>query len=414
MKIRHLRTKIVLIGIPLLLLGFASLYAASNVFLLPGFQKIENNEAINNVNRAVDELNSRVSQLDQKASDWSNWDDSYQFVKDHNKAYIDSNLQNESLAILGIDYMLFFNSSNQLVEMKHIQLDSSDLPSLPLDQGMKDIFGPTSPLLQHSTITDAHKGVVNTPEGIIMIASRPILTSEVTGPSRGTLVFAQYLDASDEQVLANLTHLKLTYLPSNSLAVTKSVPVYPSKTAKGTQWVSLLSDTQARAFASIPDIYGKPSLAVQVDLGRSISQQGHNSMQTFLLASFLVGLLIIIVTSSVLNRLIVNRLLRLSSQLQELKDVQDSTKAVTVSGNDEIASLGSDINSLLARLHNTYDLKQTNTTLEQQVNERTKELDDQLDQMKRTNSLMVDRELRMKELKQQNAKLRSQLGDDSP
>jgi len=412
MKIRHLRTKIVLVSIPLLLLGFTSLYATSNVFLLPGFQKIEDEAAINNVNRAVDALNSNVSQLDQKASDWSNWDDTYAFVKDHNKKYVDSNLQNESLANLGIDYMLFFNSSNQLVAMKHVQFDSPDLPSIPLDQGMKDLFGPTSPLLQHSTITDVHKGVVNTPEGIIMIASRPILTSQVTGPSRGTLVFAQYLNASAQRELADLTHLKLTYLPSSNLAVTKSVPVYPSRTSKGTQWVSLLSDTQARAFASIPDIYGKPSLSVQVDLGRSISQQGRNSMRAFLLAAFLVGLLIIIVTSSVLNRLIVNRLLRLSSQLQELKDDQDSAKAVSVIGNDEIAGLGSDINDLLARLHNTYDLKQTNSTLEQQVTERTKALDDQLDQMKRTNGLMIDRELRMKDLKQQNAKLRTRLGDD--
>ena len=414
MKIRHLRTKIVLVSIPLLLLGFASLYVASTVFLLPGFQNIENKAAINNVNRAIDALNSHVSQLDQKASDWSIWDDTYGFMKDHNEKYIASNLSNQSLANLGIDYMLFFNSSNQLVEMKHVQLDSPDLPFLPLDQGMKDLFGPTSPLLQHSTLTDVHKGVVNTPEGIIMIASRPILTSQATGPSRGTLVFAQYIHANDEQALANLTHLKLTYLPSNNLAVTKSVPVYPSKTSKGTQWVSLLSDTQARAFASIPDIYGKPSLAVQVDLGRSISQQGRKSLQTFLLASFLVGLLIIIVTSSVLDWLIANRLRLLSSQLQELKDVQNSTKTVAVIGNDEITSLGSDINDLLTRLHNTYDLKQTNSTLERQVIERTKALDGQLDQMKRTNGLMIDRELRMKELKQQNATLRARLGDDSP
>lgn len=409
MKIRHLRTEIAIVSIPLLLLCIASLYAASNVFLLPGFQQIENKAAINNVNRAVDALDSRVSQLDQKASDWSNWDDTYDFIKDHNKKYIASNLQNESLANLGIDYMLFFNSSNKLVEMKHVQLDSPDLPSLPLDQGMKDLFGPTSPLLQHSTITDVHKGVVNTPEGIIMIASRPILTSQITGPSRGTLVFAQYLDASVQQQLADLTHLKLTYLPSNNLAVTKSVPVYPSKTSKGTQWVSLLSDTQARAFASIPDIYGKPSLSVQADLGRSISQQGRNSMQTFLLSSFLVGLLFIVVTSSILNRLIVKRLLSLSRQLLDLDDVQHSIKAVVVSGNDEISSLGTTINDLLTRLHNTQDLKQTNSTLEQKAIERTKELDDQLDQMKRTNSLMVDRELKMRALKEEIAALKAKL-----
>jgi len=190
-------------------------------FYCPVFRKSRTRKPSRDANRAVDALNSRIIQLDQKTSDWSNWDDTYRFVKDHNKAYIASNLQNESLANLGIDYMLFFNSNNQLVEMKHVQIDSPDLPSLPLDQGMKDLFGPTSPLLQHSTIIDVHNGVVNIPEGIIMIASRPILTSQVTGPSRGTLVFAQYLNASAQRELADLTHLKLTYLPFQQLGGNK-------------------------------------------------------------------------------------------------------------------------------------------------------------------------------------------------
>jgi predicted nucleic acid-binding Zn-ribbon protein len=70
------------------------------------------------------------------------------------------------------------------------------------------------------------------------------------------------------------------------------------------------------------------------------------------------------------------------------------------------------VTDLLIRLHKTHNLRQTNSTLEQKVDERTKELDNQLDQMKRANGLMINRELRMKELKQQNAKLRARLGDD--
>jgi sensor domain CHASE-containing protein len=414
MKIRHLRTKLVLVGLPILLLGALAVYAASNMFILPGFQKIENDSAIKNANRAVDALSYRITQLDQKTSDWSNWDDTYAFVNDHNKRYITDNLTDDSLTNLGINYMLFYNASNQLVEMKHVQSDSSNQQSLALDQAMKEIFRPDSPLLRYTTNSDGHKGIVDTPEGIVMIVSRPILTSMATGPSRGSIVLAESLDAPAQQELADQTQLKLTFLSASDASVTKSVPAYPSIKSKGNQWVSLLSDTQAQAFAIIPDIYGKPSLSVRVDLARTISQQGRNSMRDFMLAAFLIGLFIIIAMSLLLNRLVVDRILGLSSQLTDLKDVQDSLRAVTVRGSDELASLGIVINGLLVRLHNTQDLEQTNLTLEQKVTERTKELDGQLDQMKRTNDIMIDRELRMKELKQQNAKLREQLGDDLP
>jgi len=385
----------------------------SSFLIIPGFQKIENDSSIEAANRAVDAINNRVSQLNLKASDWANWDDTYDFMKDHNKKYISSNLQNQTLANLGIDYMMFFDTNNKMLDMKHVNIDSPDLPSLPLEQGVKDLFGQDSLLLKHSSLTDDHAGIIDTPQGIIMITSRPILTSNVEGPSRGTLVFAQYLDASVQQELADLTHLKLTYLPANDSVVTKSVPAYTTHTSRGTQWVSQLSDTRARAYASILDIYGKPSIATQVDLARTISQQGVSSMNTSRLFTLLAGLLIVITTAILLNWLIVSRIIDLSRRVAGLKDVQDSSQTVVVSGNDELSCLGAAINDLLVRLHNTYDLRQANTTLEEKVTARTKELDDQLEQMKRTNDLMIDRELKMKELKQQNAKLRAENGDDS-
>jgi sensor domain CHASE-containing protein len=414
MKIRHLRTKIILASLPILFLGGLAFFVTSNLLILPGFQKIENKSAINNASRAVDALNNSVYQLNVKVSDWASWDETYNFAKDHNKAYIASNLGSEALGNLEIDYMLFFDEKDQLIEMKHVDIDSPDLPSLPLEQGVKDLFKPGSELLQHSTITDVHKGVVSTPEGIMAVASRPILNTQGEGPSRGSIVFIRLLDEDDQQTLADLTHLKLSYLLASDASVAKSIPSYPSKTTQGNKWVSLLSNTQARAYAIIPDIYGKPTIAVRVDQPRTISGQGQSSMRTFELFTLLAGLLIIITTAILLNWLVVARILGLSKQVVDLRDIQGSTKAVTVSGNDEVTSLGAAINDLLARLHNTYDLRQENLTLEQKVAERTKDLDDQLDRTKRLNAMMVDREIRMKGLKEENAKLRDQLGEGKP
>lgn len=412
MKIKHLRTKLFLTGVPILLLGSLGFYAASSLLLLPGFQKIEDEAAISDASRAVDALSNRINQLDQKSSDWSNWDDAYEFISDHNKKFINANLGNESIANLGIEYMLFYDANHRLVEGRHVQIDDPELRSRPLDAGMTALLSPDSPLLRHANTEDAHKGVVRIPEGLVMLVSRPILNSQSEGPVRGSLIFAQFLGTAAQKELSELTHLELTYLPANNEVVTKSVPAFSTEGAEGTKWVGRISNMRAQAFAIIPDIYGERSLAVKAELNRTISQYGRSSLNTFMLAALFVALAMIIMTALLLNSFIVTRIIGLSRQLSDIKDVQDSTKKVAVSGSDELTDLGAAINGLLARLHKTYDLEQANTTLEQQVRERTKELVDQLAQTKRINDLMIDRELRMKELKEQNANLRSKSGDN--
>jgi len=122
MKIRNLRTKLVLSSLPILLVGGLAYYMISSFLIIPGFQKIENDSSIEAANRAVDAINNRVSQLNLKASDWANWDDTYDFMKDHNKKYISSNLQNQTLANLGIDYMMFFDTNKKMLDMKHVNI----------------------------------------------------------------------------------------------------------------------------------------------------------------------------------------------------------------------------------------------------------------------------------------------------
>jgi sensor domain CHASE-containing protein len=414
MKIRHLRTKIILMGFPILLSVVLAFYVASVMLILPGFQKIENDSAMKSASRAADALAERLNQLNQKASTWGNSDESYAFMKDHNKTYIENELGNSTLDYLRIDYMLFFDTNGHLVEMKHVNINDPGLPSLPLGQGIKDLFAPNSPLLQHASLTDVHKGALVTPDGMAEIVSRPIINSEGEGPSRGSVVFVKNMDKDVVQEMTDITHLNLTFLSSSDSSVTQSVPAFPSKTVKGTQWLSLVSGSQTQAFSILTDALGKPSLAVRVDIARTISQEGTASIRTFLLVSFLVGTLLLIATTLMLNKVVVSRVLGLSKQLAGLKDVENPDKSVAVSGHDEISSLGTAINDLLARIHSTYDLRQTNSTLEQKVSEHTKELDDQLDQMKRMNDLMVDREIRMRELKHQNAKLRAKIGEDLP
>src|SRR5476651_1113909 len=75
----------------------------ATVYLIQSeYIKLEADNVKKDTARTVDALGSRVDQLALKIPDWSSWDDTYQFITDHNHAYIESNLQNSALQNLTI------------------------------------------------------------------------------------------------------------------------------------------------------------------------------------------------------------------------------------------------------------------------------------------------------------------------
>lgn len=67
--------------------------------------------------------------------------------------------------------------------------------------------------------TDSAKGLIMLPEGPLLFASCPILTSNVDGPIRGTFIFARYLDEPLIQVLSDNILLPLQISSLNETKV---------------------------------------------------------------------------------------------------------------------------------------------------------------------------------------------------
>jgi len=59
-----------------------------------------------------------ASELDRLAAvcgDWAPWDDTFHFVKQHDSAYIRSNLGESTLSNLGVDFMVFVDASGRIL-----------------------------------------------------------------------------------------------------------------------------------------------------------------------------------------------------------------------------------------------------------------------------------------------------------
>jgi len=108
--------------------------------------------------------------------------------------------------------------------------------------------------------------------------------------------------------------------------------------------------------------------------------------------------------------MIVRRLSRLSRQVENIGTVNSNLVQVNVAGRDELSKLGGTINSMLKRLYESRFLEERNIKLNEKVAHATEELEQerkqlrtQLAEAQRINQIMVNRELKMIELKKRLA-----------
>ena len=185
--------------------GLAAVTVTVIAVLAPQFLEYERREAQLNISRIVDLLQSDIDQLDQTVFDWASWDDAYAFVVDRNEEFIQSNLIIDTFKTVDINAMFFFDLEGKTVWGRVIDLESEgsmELPELP-DDGLPR----GHPLLVHEEGRGPVKGLMQSALGPMLLAARPVLTSEDTGPPRGTMVMGRFLDAGRIESLQERLHI---------------------------------------------------------------------------------------------------------------------------------------------------------------------------------------------------------------
>ena len=198
------RPKVLLTVSLSLLILFLGLYEVISFQLIRTYTNFEREIASEDVLRAADALQSRVTDLETKIGDWAQWDDTYQYVKERNEEYISSNLNKESFAILKVEMVAITDEAGDIIFSKRVE----DGAELQFPESLRD---------QIITRTDLHdpsvekvvSGIVDISEGVAIFASRPITTSDGSAQSVGRIFFAYLIDDQVQEALALLTHLDL-------------------------------------------------------------------------------------------------------------------------------------------------------------------------------------------------------------
>lgn len=288
----NIRLRFLLIIAAVLVVTGLSTWIATETLIKSQYIKIENENVEKDTTRAVNAIDDRVDQLAQKIPDWSAWDDTYSFVVDKDEEYIESNLQAESLKSLSINFMMFFDENDELVFYRGI--DDAGENEIEAPAELVDLFKPGSEFLAKSEET-YHKGIIKTSNGPLMLASAPILTSDKSGPVRGTLVFTKYLTDGDVNDLGELTRLDVSIDEISD--DNKS-----SKYSSTNPMIEVLGPNSIAGHQLVNDINDKPFLLATVNEPRVIFQETQRTLIFYLLVVMGVSLLAIIIIMIVTTR----------------------------------------------------------------------------------------------------------------
>jgi PAS domain S-box-containing protein len=325
------------------------LFFISRNILLGSFADLEQQDTRQNMERAMAAYRQEVLTLDSVTSDWAAWDDTYAFIEDRNNEYIKSNLTDGTFTGLGLNLMLFLNTSGEVVFGKAFDLDEE--VEVPVTLSLSAYLADHPDLASHHAPDSKVTGAILLPEAPMLISSQPILTSEDGGPVRGTLIMGRYLDEAKISGLAKSAVLSLSIFRLNDPQIAPILrEAHTSLTAENPILVQPLSEETVAGYRFINDVHGRPILLTRVALPRDIYQQGQSAVSYLIISIVVVSLIFGVVTILMVERQVLSRLSYLSKNVYDIGTSGNLAARVSLPGTDELARLGGTINGMLSAL----------------------------------------------------------------
>ena len=351
-----LRSKVILV-----LMGIVCLLLVMDAVVLKfavvrSFEDLEHTQARRNMIRVINAFERETNNLSVTVTDWAAWDDTYEFVVDHNLDYEESNLLFDTFEVLRINLLFIFDRAGRVVWGKVFDLETEE--EIGLSEFPAGGLPPAHILLTHETAESSVEGLYRTEQGVMLLTSWPILTSDTEGPIRGTFIMGRFYDDAAVTDLGRQVELALHGWPLGSAplpdaeraaleSITPASPLY-----LGTGRNGLLP-----IYASLPSVDGIPALLLRADMTMDVTNVGTRTAWFTFASLFVGGMLIAGVMLALMQQLVVGPLTAFTRHILSLGTEGGHVELHAVRRSDEIGTLAREFQDLLKRLREVHKIE---------------------------------------------------------
>ena len=297
----RLRFKVFLIVGTVLLLFFVLVHQSFSYIIARDFSELEQQEVRRNTLRVADAVQGRIDELSVKLSDWSQWDDTYEFVENYDESYVTSNMQNESFGLLRINTVVIVDLNGNMVLKKQVkQGEERPVDDIFLDHISQDI------VKEHIDTEVVHGEILTLPEGPMVYVARPITSSNGLAPTRGFMVFGYFLDQAVFDEVSRITHLEVQPVFYTNQSMTgEFATVWKTLSSENRFFIENPQDDQKIAGDVLfSDADNQPVFFLRVLMDREIYRKGQDNV-----ALFQKGTIAALIVFSALLFFLLNRLI---------------------------------------------------------------------------------------------------------
>ncbi len=255
-------TTLALIGLLLLSL---------NATLLPHFEREQQQATFTALQRAQGALNSQLDYLEQTARDWARWDDTYAFIQSPTPAYVQSNLQTQTLLDLGLNLIMMLDPDGQVVYVQYLDALTHQPVDLPPALQAKLLDARLLALVAGS---DGENGLLDAGSQAILLAAQPILPTSGLGPAAGVLLLGSDFDQAAADRMADVTQVPFQLLPVNSAADAEAVAAAQSLQAGSNYYTVNIADQTLHGYILQTDIFDQPAYMLRIQQARAVYKNG--------------------------------------------------------------------------------------------------------------------------------------------
>ena len=317
--------------------------------LLPAFDQLENEQAERDVERFLDAIENELQVLSKRANDWGAWDDTYKFAADRNETFQATNLVDETFTNTDTDFLCFLTPQNEVIWGKCFDHKSGtylDVPDL-----FSFVLNPVNGVQRFRTIDDDFTGVALTTRGAVLLASRPITTTDRKSSVHGAVIFGRYLSSDFIASIADRTHLQIDHWSRNATAIPADVTENAGRLHGFREKMIVPVDNKRLCgYVALTDPRGAAVAYARVTMERTVSQLGKRAGFTATCFSLGGALLLVLMLAFTLRHLITGPLQQLSSQVASISTRTSSELRLKVVRKDEIGMLAEGFNALLDEL----------------------------------------------------------------
>ncbi len=332
-----------------LLMG--SMYAAARFGVMGKFLNLEQREMRNSVERSKNALSDNLSDVASTTNDYGAWDRTYTFAQNPVGDFPHEEFKDATLQGLGINLIVLIDTSGHVLYAKYY-----DLVHKQEKYGTKAVRAIASSQWVHKigTSSTPASGLLVLPDGPVLVAVCPILTTERKGPARGIVIMARDIDHTFVSLLSTQLRLSLAiwlasdaHLPADFQAEQPGLDFQTDSIA-----VRAWNNDVVAGYSALKDVGGDSVLLMRIDSPRDIFRQGISTLNYFLGILCFFTVVLGLGTIALLRYTVLGRLIHLNSQIGEIGAKRDLAMRVSSSGTDEISKLGATVNLMLDGLQN--------------------------------------------------------------